>query len=147
MTTSSYRWHSVSDTFAQICRHQAPWVALGHFLNDWWFFAVEYRRELIETPLPIATTLEMQRWAAFCAAMVEWLSWQDDVPCPAWTSQDCYILSEPWFVYEDEESRSWLLATTPAPFKVRNIYGGDRMFNRVPHRSAQQNPQFGHHAS
>ena len=143
MTTSSYRWHTIQETFDQICNNQAPWVAIGNFLNDWWFFAVEYRREMIEQPPAKAATQETQRWAAFCAAMVEWLCVQDNVLCPNWTKHRRYMLADPWFFYEDDESRAWLMATTPAPFKMRNIYGGDRMFkhvdratpaNREPHR-------------
>ncbi len=135
MTTSSYRWHSVAEVFEGICNNQTPWVAIGNFLNDWWFFAVEHRRELIETPILQATTPETQRWAAFCAAMVEWLCWQEGLPFPGWTGQKCYILTDPWFLYERVSKRAWLLASTPAPFKMRNIYGGDRMFNHVPNRN------------
>ena len=134
MTTSSYRWHTIRDTFEQIKCDQMPWVAIGNFLNDWWFFAVEQRHELIEQPLAPGKSSEMRRWAAFCAATVEWLCLQESVPCPAWTKQKRYNLSNPWFFYDDGDSRLWLMATTPAPFKMRNIYGGDRMFNHVPHR-------------
>ena len=130
-----YKWHTISEAFEEICNGQTPWVAIGNFLNDWWFFAIEHRRELIKKPLEPTTTLEMRRWATFCAATVEWLCLQESVPCPAWTSQECYMLSEPWFLYERQSKRAWLMATTPAPFKMRNIYGGDRMFNHVPHRS------------
>jgi hypothetical protein len=138
MATTGYRWHTIAKTFQEICNNQEPWVALGNFLNDWWFFATENRREMVKTPLAPAPTRDENRWAAFCAAMVEWLCWQDDLPIPAWTSQQCYILPEPWFLYEDWGSRSWLLATTPAPFKMRNIYGGDRMFNHVPRRGLKE---------
>ena len=131
MTTSSYRWHTIQETFDQICANQTPWVAIGNFLNDWWFFAVEHRREMIEQPPARATTLETQRWAAFCAAMIEWFCVQDNVLCPNWTKHKRYMLTDPWFFYDDDESRAWLMATTPAPFKMRNIYGGDRMFNHV----------------
>jgi len=124
----NYRWHTVAETFEQICNNQTPWVAIGNFLNDWWFYAVEHRRKLIETPIAPASTPEMQRWAAFCAAMVEWLCWQEGLPFPTWTDQECYSLPEPWFLYDRLSKRSWLLATTPAPFKMRNIYGGNRMF-------------------
>ena len=126
MATSSrraYRWHTIAETFEQICDNQTPWVAIGNFLNDWWFFAVEHRREMIDIPIAPATRPETQRWAAFCAAMVEWLCWRDGLPFPAWTDQECYILPEPWFLYEKWSRRSWLLATTPAPFKMRNIFG------------------------
>ena len=123
-----YRWYTIAETFEQICHHQEPWVAIGNFLNDWWYFAVEQRRELIETPLPPATRPETLRWAAFCAAMVEWLCWQDDLAFPEWTSRACYTLADPWFLQESLARRAKLLVTTPAPFKMRNIFGGDRMF-------------------
>src|SRR6266567_6261164 len=135
MTTSSYRWHTIANTFEQICDSQTPWVAIGNFLNDWWFYAVEHRQQLIETPLVPAPTPETLKWAAFCAAMIEWLCWQENIPFPAWTNQECYILPEPWYLYERLSKRAWLLATTPAPYKMRNIYGGDRMFNNVPTRN------------
>ncbi len=131
MSTSlspQYRWHTIEETFKQIRNKETPWVAIGNFLNDWWAYAIAHRKEMVETPLPPATTPTMHRWAAFCAAMVEWLCEQDGIPCPAWTKQECYILREPWFFYRRWDSRAWLLATTPAPFKMRNIFGGDRMF-------------------
>ncbi len=143
MTISTYRYHTVSETFDSICNDQTPWVAIGNFLNDWWFYSVEHPRELVAKPIAPAPSTETQRWAAFCAAMVEWLCWQEGLPFPEWTSQECYILSDPWFFYEDWNSRAWLLATTPAPFKMRNIYGGDRMFLRKGTCSIQS----AHHAS
>lgn len=124
----SYQWHTIAETVEQIYRGQTPWVAIGNFLNDWWLYAVEHRSELVAAPLPPAPNPEMQRWAAFCAAMVEWLCQQENLPFPAWTSQKDYTLPNPWFLYEKSSRRSWLLATTPAPFKTRNIFGGDRMF-------------------
>ena len=127
-TYRPYRWHTVAEAFEQICNNETPWVAIGNFLNDWWRFAVEHRRELIETPPAPAYTLKTQRWAAFCAAMVEWLCWQEGLPCPAWTDQACYILPKPWFLHTGWGSRSQLLSSTPAPFQMRNIFGGDRMF-------------------
>ncbi len=136
-----YQWHSAAEAFEQICNGQAPWVAIGYFLNDWWFFAVEHRRELIDTPLVPAPTPELHRWAAFCAAMVEWLCWQEDLPFPDWTAKECYILPDPWFFYEKWSRRSWLLATTPAPFKMRNIFSGDRIFNHVPSRGEEARGQ------
>ena len=99
MATTSYRKHTVAKVFDYICDNETPWVALGNFLNYWWAYAVDHRRELIEAPLAPAPTPEMQRWAAFCAAMVEWLCWEAE-----------------------------LIARTPAPFQRRNIFGGDRMF-------------------
>ncbi|SRR5579883_2739036 len=128
MTLKGYQWHTVADAFEQICKGQDAWVAIGNFLNDWWYYAVEHRQKLIETPLPSANTFDAKRWAAFCAAMVEWLCWQDDLVPPAWIAKECYVLSDPWFYYEKWSRRPKLLTTTPAPFKMRNIFIGDRAF-------------------
>ncbi len=123
-----YKWQTVADTFDQICKGTHVWVAIGNFLNDWWYFSTKHRAELIETPIAPASTPKMHRWASFCAAMVEWLCEQDNVPCPTWTSKECYILSKPWFYDKEWTRRAKLLATTPAAFKRRNIFVGDRMF-------------------
>jgi hypothetical protein len=134
MATSLYRWHrqTISETLERIYNSTAPWVAIGDFLDDWRRSAVEHRRELVnEQPIVPVSTPDMQRWVAFCAAMVEWLCWQDGIPFPAWTSQEVYTLKEPWFLYKGWRLRAWQLATTPAPFKMRNIFGGDRMLDRV----------------
>ena len=61
MAISAYRWHTLAETFEQICNYKAPWVAIGNFLNDWWYYAVEYRAELIETPLPTPSDPNLQR--------------------------------------------------------------------------------------
>ena len=128
MTSARHRWHTVAKVFDQICNNEMPWVAIGNFLNDWWAYVVDHRRELIEAPLAPSPTPEMQRWAAFCAAMVEWLCWEADLPPPSWVYQESYILPEPWYFHEQWSSRSNLIARTPAPFQRRNIFGGDRMF-------------------
>jgi hypothetical protein len=137
MTEKCYQWHSIAETFTRICEGQTPWVALGDFLNDWWFFATDQRQALTEVPLPSSPTPELHRWAAFCAATVEWLCTQDELPIPGWVDQEQFILKDPWYLYENWAWRPRLIATTPAAFKMRNIYGGGRMFQHVPHRSWQ----------
>ncbi|MBA2680012.1 MAG: hypothetical protein H0U76_16650 [Ktedonobacteraceae bacterium] len=133
MTQSPYRWHrqTAAETFDRILNGTTPWVAIGDFLDDWRRSAVEDRYELAEEPIAAAPTPEMLRWAAFCASMVEWLCWQDDLPFPEWTGQEDYVLKEPWFIYDGWRLRAWQLVMTPAAFKTRNIYGGDRMLDRV----------------
>ncbi len=133
-----YSWHrqTISETFDHIVRDPAyPWVAIGDFLDDWRRSVREDRLELVKGGIPADTncqrSADLKRWAAFCAAMVEWLCWQDQLPFPGWTSRDEYRLAEPWFLYPGDLLRAWQLATTPTPFKLRNIYGGDRMLNRA----------------
>lgn len=133
MNTSSqglYRYHTVAEVFARICDGEQPWIAIGNFLNDWWYYSIAYRSDLIRTPLVPSPDRQTQQWAAFCAAMVEWLCEQDDIPCPVWVQQERYILAEPWFLSEKWTSRALQLATTPAAFKKRNIFGGSRMLVR-----------------
>jgi hypothetical protein len=133
MTHSTYWWQrqTIKETFDRVQNGVSPWVAGGDFLDDWRRSVLEDRYELVENPIAPATTLETQRWAAFCAAMVEWLCWQDDLPTPTWTDQESYTLQDPWFLYEGKRLRAWQLVATAAPFKMRNIYGGDRMLERV----------------
>ena len=135
MATTQYNWHrqTIKETFDLICgKYQAtPWVAIGDFLDDWRRSAVEHRQDLVMEPIAAAPTPELHCWAAFCAAMVEWLCWQDSIPFPEWTGQTSYRLQDPWFLYKSWKLRAWQLATTPAPFKMRNIFGGDRMLDRV----------------
>lgn len=133
MKSASYRWHrqTIAETFARICNGTTPWVAIGDFLDDWRRSSIGDRLELVETPIASAPTPELLPWAAFCAAMVEWLCWQDDLPIPEWTDQENYRLPEPWFIYEGKRLRAWQLVSTPTPFKMRNIYGGDRMLDRA----------------
>ena len=135
MATSHYLWHrqTIAETLQRIYDDITPWVAIGDFLDDWRRSAVEDRFELVAEPPMVVYPLiaEQQKWIAFCAAMVEWLCWQDDLPFPEWTNKESFFLQEPWFLYKGWRLRAWQLATTPAPFKVRNIFGGDRMLDRV----------------
>lgn len=132
---SSYEWQrqTMAETFARIQRDPGhPWLAIGDFLDDWRFTAVADRAVLVAEPIAAAgDDPELARWAAFCAATVERLCWQDELPFPGWTTRWEYWLPEPWFLYPGDLLRAWQLDTTPAPFKMRNIFGGDQMLARV----------------
>ncbi len=133
-----YHWHrqTIAETFERIEKEPAfPWVAVGDFLDDWRQSAREDRLELVAMGIADTQAIqydpELRRWAAFCAAMVEWLCWQGELSFPSWTSRPEYRLSGPWFLYPGDLLRAWQLATTPTPFKMRNIFGGDQMLDRV----------------
>lgn len=131
-----YEWNqqSITETFARIQAEPAhPWLAIGDFLDDWRFSGLAERPDLVREGIAAVDddNLELLRWAAFCAAMVEWLCWQDALPFPAWTSRAEYRLADPWFLYPGDLLRAWQLVATPAPFKMRNIFGGDQMLVRV----------------
>ncbi len=134
--SETYNWNrqSIQQTFARIQADPAhPWLAIGDFLDDWRFTERSDRPDLVRESIAAVSNdnVELLRWAAFCAAMVEWLCWQDGLPFPAWTSQPNYRLADPWFLYPGDLLRAWQLVSTPAPFKMRNIFGGDQMLVRV----------------
>lgn len=120
-------------TYQEICQGETPWVALGNFMNDWFDYARDKRIQLVADPisLPESLNTDIQRWAAFCAASVEWLSERYNIPCPTWVHNPAYILAEPWFDSpgaHKPQVRKWLIEETPEPFTRRNIFCGNRMF-------------------
>lgn len=120
-------------TYQEICQGEEPWIALGNFMNDWFDYAKDRRAQLIADPitLPSSPTSETLRWAAFCAASVEWFCERYGIPCPQWVYNPAYILSEAWFTSPwayRPEVRLRLIQQTPEHFSRRNIYCGNRMF-------------------
>jgi hypothetical protein len=125
--------YTMAATFQDICQGEEPWVALGNFLNEWFDYAKDRRDELVAAPvsLPENANVQQRRWAAFCAASVEYLCARSSVLCPSWVYLPVYALPEPWFdapMAHKPEVRTYLLEETPEPFTRRNIYCGNRMF-------------------
>ena len=121
--------YTIAVAFKAILDGERPWTALGNFLNDWFDDAKDRRDLLVVDQLSFfPPTQENHRWAALCAASVEYLCTKYGVSCPAWVFDKSYILPEPWFYYPEESRRAKLLEKTPEAFKCRNIYCGDRMF-------------------
>jgi len=131
MTSSkTYQAQTAAATLRLIADGVDPWLALGQFLDDWRRTGPTHRRSLIGEPLPDVSA-KHRRWAALLAAAVDSLCSQDRVVPPPWTSRPEYRLSEPWFLYPGWRLRAWQLAETPVPFRMRNIFGGDRILARV----------------
>ena len=131
-----YRWHrqTIAEALDGISKGKGgtAWVPIGDFLDDWRRSDIEDRLELVSMGIASpGDNPELLRWAAFCAAMVEWLCWQDHLPFPEWTSNPAYSLPQPWFLYPGDLLRAWQLASTPTPFKMRNIFTGDQVLSRV----------------
>ena len=119
--------------YQEICQGEQPWVALGNFMNDWFAYAVDRREELVASPimLPPHPTEDQMRWAAFCAASVEYLCGKYGIVCPFWVDASVYLLPTPWFdspgAYKPQV-RERLRQQTPEPFTRRNIFCGNRVF-------------------
>jgi hypothetical protein len=119
--------------YQRICQGEDPWTALGDFSNAWFGYARHIRPDLIKEPLaqPEQETELTQRWAAFCAASVEYLCDLHQQICPRWINDTSYILEVPWWYAQradDPEVRISLQKTTPPPFANRNIYCGNRLY-------------------
>jgi len=129
---TAYRPGTVAAAFARIRRGEDPHVAVGDFLDDWRRTPRSERPLLVKQPIGRpGSSLELRRWAAFLAAAVDQLCAVDGVRAPAWVSRPEYRLAEPWFLIPGWPIRAWLLVSTPVPFKMRNIFGGDSMLDRA----------------
>lgn len=129
-----YHWHrySAAESFARIKQEENPWVAFGDFLDDWRRSQPEDRFALVVQPLGETLTPEEQRWAALFAATVEQLCSQENLSPPAWTTSPRYYLSEPWYpAARTEKLRRFQAEMTPEVFKKHNVFGGERILQRV----------------
>lgn len=128
-----YQPGSAHDALERILADTDPWVAIGDLVDDWRRSDVADRERMIEAPLSPVDEEPEQRWAALIAATVDQLCWESRpriVP-PEWVVDQAYILDEPWFLLPGWRLRMHQLVDTPAAFKRRNIYGGDRILSRV----------------
>ncbi|MBI3977899.1 MAG: hypothetical protein HY331_06915 [Chloroflexi bacterium] len=125
-----YQPQTAAESLRIIAGGADPWLAIGQFLDDWRRTSPAERPRLFGEPLPDVPS-EHLRWAALLAAAVDCLSAQEGLPAPSWTSRPEYRLPEPWFLYPGWRLRAWQLAETPVPFRMRNIFGGDRILARV----------------
>jgi len=133
MTTKAkreYRAQTAAETMGLIVDGVDPWLAFDQFLDDWRRTTPAERPRLAMTPLP-AVSAEHARWAALLAAAVDYLCTRDGFPAPVWTRRPEYTLPEPWFLYPGWRLRAWQLVETPVPFRMRNIFGGDRILARA----------------
>lgn len=109
-----------------ICQGEEPWLGLGNMMHQWFGRYQEYRAELVREPidLPVSPTPEQERWAAWCAASVEFLCERAGLDVPAWALDARYTLAEPWYVdeVEGEEEEAELREETPPAFARRLIY-------------------------
>lgn len=115
-------------------QQESPRILIGNFLDDWLRFPDPIiRQSLIEQPIPDNSDEEWHRWGAFIAALVEYLTRQNNIPTPSWVFEECWTLHTPWFLNPYWKLRAWLLVATPPEWKRRRIFGGDEtmMVGRV----------------
>ena len=130
MSAKRYSRQSAADTLRRIDEGWDPWLAIGQFLDDWRTAEAAQRDGMVADALP-DTAIEHPRWSALIAAAVDYLCAEDGLAAPAWTRRAEYRLTEPWFLYDGWRLRAWQIAETPVPFRMRNVFGGDRILARV----------------
>lgn len=118
--------------FSQIQKQDDFWLAMGNFLDDFRSASLDEKKRMTRDPIFLSHDFDGQeRFAAFFAALVEHLCYHSGLEIPAWTQGQEFVLNQPWFLHENWRFRAWQLATTPASFKKRNIFGGNNMLDRV----------------
>jgi hypothetical protein len=116
-----------------------PWVAIGDFSHDWFGNYADQRSDLVAEPLELPTSVPLEQrllfrqWAAFCAASVEYLCCQADMPVPVWVNDSQYALTEEEVFYTSplaykQRVRERLQIEAPEPFKRRNVFCSERVY-------------------
>lgn len=122
---------SAASTIDRIMAGTDGWVAVGDFVDDWNRSTREERAAMIRQPPAVGR--RTRRWASLLAAAVDYLARASEprVDVPAWSLSPDTVLDEPWFLLPGTSLRMHQLVNTPAAFKSRNIFGGDRILSRV----------------
>jgi len=125
--------HTAAATLARIRGGTDGWVALGDLADDWRRATDDERRAMVAAPPDETDVAAETRWAALIAATVDWLAANAEprMTTPAWAMSRRFVLDTPWFLLPGTSLRMHQLVDTPAAFKVRNIFGGDRIVSRV----------------
>lgn len=113
-----------------------PWVALGDFSHDWYgnYPEPEQRMALVAEPIEFLeeeATPELQQWAAFCAASVEYLCDLHALPVPTWVYTPQYTLEEPFYTSPlayKPRVRERLEHEAPEAFRKRNVFCSARVY-------------------
>ena len=124
---------TMASAYQRICQGEDPWTALGDFSNAWYGYGKHIRPDLVKDPLirPAQENEVTRRWAAFCAASVEYLCEIHHQPCPQWIDDPSFMLDTPWWYIQranDPTIREHARRMTPPPFARRNIFCGNRLY-------------------
>lgn len=128
-TIGGVRLQTFRHLYTEILDGEQPWVALGKMMHQFfgYYSDSDFRTEIVRESIevPETPTPEQWRWAVWCAASVEYLCAKYELECPAWTMDDRYTLTEPWYRSPSSdlpEVQKELQEEAPEAFAHRNIY-------------------------
>lgn len=141
MTPFKFKTQTLAHAYKELVAGEGFRVAMGDFMNAFFLYYVKNRQVLLNPPirLPKHPTEEQRGWAAFCAGAAEYLAERYNLQCPAWALNPVYKMPEPWYILPNPSQavREDFQQTTPAAWKSRNIFCGDRVFTNA-HPSSQE---------
>lgn len=128
------RLQTFARSYAQILAGDDPWLPLGNMMHQFFGAYKHLAAALVADPLvlPADVSPEHFRWAAFCAASVEYLCRLSALSCPAWALDMRFALTDPWFLgigADLPKVQEKLRQTTPEEFTRRGIFCGNRVYN------------------
>lgn len=96
-----YRRLTAAEYFEQIRDEDSFYIAKGNFLDDFYSANGEERVRMVSRPIPKErVTPDNRKYAAYFAAMVEYLCWHYNIERPDWVPDEINRLPDPWFLYE-----------------------------------------------
>jgi hypothetical protein len=110
---------SLNEVGWRILKGGEPGYEIKDFLHE--FKDSASIQMLSAAPPQLDGVKEGERLSAFLQALAVYLATQLGCPPPAWTSPQIQ-LPEPWFASPGIALRNYLLISSPAPFRSRNLF-------------------------
>lgn len=128
-------------TYKELSEGERFRLAVGNFMNEFFMYSVHSRQALLDDPiqLPEIPTKAQRNSAAFCAAAADYLAQRYHLRCPEWALDPMLVLAEPYYIVRAESPtlRASLSASTPEPFRRRNVFCGEKIFTNA-HPSSKE---------
>jgi hypothetical protein len=116
----SLRPQTLAEVVTRITEGENPGYAIKDFLHE--FHDAGLVSMLQDAPLDLDGRVpDGRRLDAFLQALAVYLAAKVDCDPPVWT-QPPIQLADPWFASPGSAIRNYLLLSSPAPFRTRNLF-------------------------
>lgn len=120
-------------TAKEVNKNKNLWHYLGDFLDKFYaqYTTKEERYELVKDEPEYYDNISEITYA-FIAGAVHKICWDYWVEVPTWVMKKKYFLEKPYFSLNAQgDLRLVLLAESPIPFRMRNIFTSENTLDRV----------------